>query len=76
MSYEGLRETQSGDIGAVRVEGGHIVGCRGPLRGSELAPGCLPRYEYSADDAASVEERSEMEPVSTNDVVVLARSVE
>jgi hypothetical protein len=77
MSYEVWRETGSGETWAVELEGGHIVGCRGPLHRSETRPGRKRFYDYSSERTRAVEERDgDFETLTGEDRAVLAGSVD
>jgi len=77
-TYEFWREIASGDVWAVELKDGVVVGSRGPLHWSEIHPSFLESgYEYDADEARLVDaRRAEFEPLDERSVIMLAGSVE
>jgi hypothetical protein len=76
--YEFWREKATGEVWAIELEEGIVVGGSGPLHSSEVDPAFLREgYEYLAEQAVSVEaRREEFEPLDEATVILIARSVD
>jgi hypothetical protein len=55
-TYEFWRRRETGEIWAVELAEGVVVGCCGPLHSSDVDESFLPTFDYSHEDAAWVEE--------------------
>jgi hypothetical protein len=54
-TYEFWRERRTGEVWAIELLEGAVVGCCGPLDYSELDEKFLEAFDYSADRAAWIE---------------------
>lgn len=58
-SHEFWRDTRTGEVWAVRLLDGVVVGCCGPLHHDDVDPDFLEDLDYAAEGAASIEAQRE-----------------
>jgi hypothetical protein len=58
-THEYWRHAHTGEVWAVRLLDGVVVGCCGPLHHDDLDPDFLPDLDYVEDGAAGIEEARE-----------------
>jgi hypothetical protein len=77
-TYEFWRERASGEVWAIELLDGIVVGSCGPLHWSEINPSFLRSgYEYAPDEGAALEgRREEFEPLDEAAVVLIRGSVD
>jgi hypothetical protein len=59
-TYEFWRERGTGEVWAIELLEGAVVGCCGPLDQSEIEEQFLPTFDYSPERAAWTEERRDL----------------
>jgi hypothetical protein len=71
LRHEFWREKATGEVWAVELVGGTVVRCAGPIHWSAINPFYLHGYDYSAAEAARLEQtRDTFEPVDTAHTLV------